>query len=107
MDNIRWMVPWRAIQFDAEVPGVQQQLDMEITAAHPLYGRGAVVAGRRIDNDDVVAILSDGTFVNVHLVWGRSGGGPFAHEYPSWLAYGPLEAFEAAMASDARDYGDD
>jgi hypothetical protein len=107
MKDIHWMAPWRAIQFDAEVPGVQRQLDMEITATHPLFGQGAVAVGRRIDNDDVVAILSDGTYVNVHLVWGRSGGGPFADEFPSWLAYDSLEAFEAAMANDAGNFGDD
>ncbi|AOW13737.1 hypothetical protein LPB72_12295 [Hydrogenophaga crassostreae] len=103
--TITWQEPWRAIQFAAEIPGVQRQIEMEITAAHPLYGRGATVIGRRIDCDDVVAVLADGTYINVHLVWGKSGSGAAAAEYPSWLRYGDLAAFVQAVKEDAADYG--
>lgn len=103
--EIKWKAPWRVIQFAAEIPGVQKQLDNEITSKHPLYGKGAIAIGRRIDNDDVLAMLTDGTFVNVHLVWG-SGPGGFSEEYPSWFSYGTLAEFVLAMEQDALEYGD-
>nr|WP_296016738.1 hypothetical protein [uncultured Acidovorax sp.] len=83
--EIKWKAPWRAIQFAAEILGVQKQLDSEVTSKLPLDGKGAIVLGRRNDNDDVLAVLSDGTYVNVHLVWG-SGPGAFPEEYPSWFS---------------------
>ena len=104
--GIEWKIPWRALQFAAEIPGVQRQLEQEITAKHPLFGRGARALGRRIDNDDIVAILSDGTFVNVHLVWGR-GPGAFPEQYPSWFLYGSQAQFINAMVDDAVEYGDE
>jgi len=105
--QIKWVEPWRALQFAAEIPGVQRQLEREITPLHPLYGRGATVVGRRIDNDDVVFVLSDGTFANVHLVWGSGPGpGAFPHQDPSWFLYGPESQFVQAMHADAREYND-
>ena len=68
-----------------EILGVQKQLDSEVRSKLPLDGKGAIVLGRRNDNDDVLAVLSDGTYVNVHLVWG-SGPGAFPEEYPSWFS---------------------
>lgn len=103
--HINWKEPWRAIQFAAEIPGVQKQFEGEIYPQHPLFGKGGVVIGRRIDNDDIVVRLSDGTFVNVHLVWGK-GPGSFPKEYPSWFCYGSLEAFVSAMNEDAAEYGE-
>ncbi|MCK7471139.1 MAG: hypothetical protein MZU95_10435 [Desulfomicrobium escambiense] len=101
--NIEWKEPWRAIQFAAEIPGVQKQVDSEITTKHPLTGKGAIAIGRRIDNDDVLVILNDGTYASVHLVWG-SGPGAFSEQYPSWYLYGSLESFLQAMQEDAAEY---
>lgn len=103
--DIDWKEPWRAIQFAAENPGVQNQFGREITSRHPLYGKGGRVVGRRIDCDDVLAKLADGTFVNVHLVWG-SGPGAFPEKYPSWFTYGSLVEFVKAMGEDAIEYGE-
>ena len=102
-ENIAWEEPWRAIQFAAEIPHVQNQLESEISSQHPLFGKEATAIGRRIDNDDVVAVLNDGTYVNVHLVWG-AGPGAFPAEYPSWFPYGSLEQFIEAMQADSADY---
>jgi hypothetical protein len=107
VSTIEWKEPWRAIQFAAEIGGVQKQLDREITSLHPLFGKGATVVGRRIDNDDVLVVLDDGTYVNVHLVWASgSGPGAFSNEYPSWFSYGSLESFTRVMHEDAAQYGD-
>jgi hypothetical protein len=57
-----------------------------------------------VDNDDVVARLEDGTFVNVHLVWGGSMLARLSAEYPSWFSYGSPAEFMAAMERDAAEY---
>ena len=112
MDNtvarIEWEEPWRAIQFAAEIPHIQNQLEREISQEHPLFGLDARVVGRRIDNDDVVAVLKDGRYVNVHLVWSTgTSPGAFPSEYPSWFSYGTLDEFTQAMQADAADYRGD
>jgi hypothetical protein len=104
--NIAWKEPWQAIQAMAEIAAVQKQLEREITARHPLYGKGATAIGRRIDNDDVLVYLEDGTLANVHLVWG-SGLDAFSDQYPTWFLYGSLEAFVQAMNEDTVEYGDE
>ncbi|QKE62475.1 hypothetical protein HNE05_03575 [Aquipseudomonas campi] len=106
MPVIEWKQPWRAIQFAAEIPGVQNQFEQEITKAHPLFGKGGRVIGRRIDCDDVVVILSNGSYVNVHLVWG-SGPGAFPDKWPAWFSYGSIESFIEAMKGDALEYGEE
>ena len=103
--TIEWEEPWRAIQFAAEIPHVQNQLEREIAFQHPLYGKEPRVIGRRIDNDDVVAVLKDGTYVNVHLVWATgTGPGAFPDQYPSWFSYGNAGQFFQAMQADALQY---
>ena len=106
MSDIEWKVPWRPLQFSAEIPGVQRQLEREITSAHPLWKKGAQVLGRRIDCDDVLVKTNDGQFANVHLTWG-SGPGAFPAEYPTTLIYETLEQFLAQMSEDAADYGEE
>lgn len=102
--EIDWKTPWRAIQFDAEILGVQRQLEREITIEHPLFGKGATAIGRRIDNDGILVVLDDGSYANVHLVWGTNES--FPDKYPSWFAYGTLQDFLNAMEQDAQHYGD-
>jgi hypothetical protein len=84
---------------------VQRQLEREITSAHPLHGRGAQAIGRRIDCDDVVVVLADGKYANVHLVWSKSGDP--SGKWPTWFEYGRLADFVQAMNGDAEEYGDD
>jgi len=103
MKDIAWKLPWRAIQFKAEIPGVQNQLELEITKVHPLYGMAPAAEGRRVDCDDVLARLNDGSYVNVHLVWG-SGPGAFPEQYPSFIKYEKLQDFIASMELDSLEY---
>lgn len=111
--ELKWSTPWRPLFTDQEMAGLQRQIGREITKPHPLFGRGATIKGRRIDNDDVLVSLDDGSYANVHLVWGSSEHSgapipsPFAHEYPSWFLYGSLEDFARAMQDDAQEYGDE
>jgi hypothetical protein len=106
IDEPDWPAPWRPLATEQEAIGLQRQLDREVTARHPLFGRGATVKCRRIDNDDIVVVLFDRAYVVVHLTWSESDGGPFADKYPEWLSYGSLEDFVAAMLKHSRAYGD-
>jgi hypothetical protein len=106
IDELDWLAPWRPLATEQKAIGLQRQLDREVTARHPLFGREATVKGRRIDNDDIVVVLFDGAYVVVHLTWSVSDGGPFADNYPEWLSFGSLEDFVAAMLKDSRAYGD-
>lgn len=69
IDELDWLAPWRPLATEQEAIGLQRQLDREVTARHPLFGRRATVKGRRIDNDDIVAVLFGGAYVVVHLTW--------------------------------------
>ncbi len=102
-EDIKWKLPWRAIQFEAEIPGVQKQLESEITKKHPLWGTNPFAIGRRVDCDDIVAKLNDGTYAIVHLVWG-TGPGAFPEEYPSYTKFNSLDEFLEEMDQDAEDY---
>ena len=103
MESIVWKLPWRKLQFEAEIPGVQNQLELEITEVHPLSGTSPVVIGRRIDCDDVVVELGDGTYANVHLVWGK-GPGAFPEQYPTFTKYQSFHEFIAEMEQDSLEY---
>ena len=103
MEEIAWKLPWRKIQFESEIPGVQNQLELEITDVHPLSGTDPVVIGRIVDCDDVLAILNDGAYANVHLDW-SSGPGVFPELYPSFTRYETLEKFIALMDQDSFEY---
>jgi hypothetical protein len=86
--------------------GVQRQLESEITQNHPLYEKRAIAIARRIDCDDILVRLSDGTFANVHLVWGRLGSEHHPGKYPIWFLYGSLDALISAMNRDHKEHGD-
>jgi hypothetical protein len=103
IETIKWKLPWRAIQYEAEIPGVQDQLNSEITDKHPLWGTKPIVIGRRVDCDDVLAELNDGTYANIHLVWG-SGPGAFPEQYPTYIKYNSLPDFAKEMEQDALAY---
>jgi hypothetical protein len=104
--DISWKLPWCALIFQSEILGFQTQLEKEITDSHPLWGKGAVVFGRRVDCDDVVVSLNEGKYANVHLVWG-SGQDAFPAKYPDTLIYNSLDDFITSMNEDALEYGED
>ena len=63
-NELTWKLPWRGIQFDADIPHVQNQLESEITEKHPLWDTKPIAIGRRVDCDDVLAKLNNGTFAS-------------------------------------------
>lgn len=105
MALIEWKEPWHAAPLIEGIPFAQRQFEREITRFHPLYGRGGKVVGCRQDCDDVVVVLDDGSYVNVHLVWNQ-GSEPYPDKYPSWFSYGILESFIVAMNADAAEFSE-
>jgi hypothetical protein len=79
--EIDWETPWRAIEFGSEMSGIQHRLELEVTAVHRLFGKRAIAVGRRVDDDDTVVVLHDGSYANVHLAWGMNE--PFPQEFRS------------------------
>lgn len=63
------MPPWQAAEPQKMRDRLQGQLEFEIGRQHPLFGTYPRVIGRRIDNDDVAALLHDGRYATIHLPW--------------------------------------
>jgi hypothetical protein len=106
MSNVEWKTPWKPLDSGSEVPAIQRQLEQEITAEHPLHGKQATAIARRIDSDDVLVRLGDGTYANVHLPWSRPGSERSPGKHPSFFVYGSLDAFVSAMQKDVDEYGE-
>ncbi len=104
MNDMRWKLPWTAINSAKELQGVQSELDKEIGPRHPLWGMHPQVIGRRVDCDDILVRTADGALAVVHLVWhGKIDS--FPEKYPRTLLYRSDEEFCADMARDAEDLG--
>jgi hypothetical protein len=105
MIDIRWKLPWQAVGSDAGTLGLQRELEKEVGPKHPLWGRTPTVIGRRIDNDDVLVHLSDGSLACVHLVWhGKIDIHP--EKYPWTVIYSSVSEFLSEMQQDAIEYGE-
>jgi hypothetical protein len=52
--EIDWSEPWYF-----GLSGLEQELNREVSSQHPLWQVEALAVGRRIDNDDVLFLLSD------------------------------------------------
>ena len=92
---------------DAERVTVQRQLVREIWARplHPLWGKRTVVIGRRIDNDDVLVRLRNGSLATVHLGFDRRiTFRIFERFFPHTTMFERVEDFIAQMAYDGEEY---
>ena len=103
-DHISWKIPWRKIEFEAEIPALQNQLELEISNKHILWDKKAKIIGRRIDTDDVVVKTKDNLYAIVHLDYST---GPGNEEYPSTDVYKTFNEFIAQMQEDSDDYGEE
>ena len=104
IDHISWKIPWRKLQFEAEIPAMQNQLELEVSKKHMLWNKNAKVIGRRIDTDDVIVKTKDNLYATVHLDYGT---GPGDEEYPSTEVYKTLAEFILQMEEDSEDYGEE
>ena len=105
MSRVEWKTPWRPLDPGTEMSGVQKQFEREITPEHPLHGKQAIAIARRFDCEDVLVRLGDGTYANVHLVWGRPRSEHTPTKYPRFFVHGSLDAFIVAMQKDFDEYG--
>jgi hypothetical protein len=89
---MEWVEPWYSIAGNEKLT-LELELARELTAGHPLYGAPVSALGRRLDCDDVLFGLTDGTgrVALVHLTWsaGEKPPWPWTDIYPSidaWAA---------------------
>lgn len=92
---------------EAERAALQRQLARETWTRplHPLWGKRPVVIGRRIDDDDVVVRLRNGSLASVHLGFDRRiRFTPLERFFPHTTKFERTDDFIAQMARDARDF---
>lgn len=67
---MEWLAPWRPIAGE-EATGLERVLRREVGPNHVLHGLPVRALARRVDCDDVLYAIKDGTcrVVNVHLTW--------------------------------------
>lgn len=81
--------PWELIDNDALRLTILNELKQELGSQHTLYKMPLTAIGRRIDRDDVLMQLEDGSgYVIVHLTWaGRVEADPrwpITRYFDSW-----------------------
>lgn len=104
--EIDWRGQWRAVDDREEQLGIQRELDVELSSAHPLWESKPVVFGRCTANDDVLVALSDGRFAIVHLVWhGHVDAMP--GDFPSVEFVGDLDELKEFLARSNREWEDE
>jgi hypothetical protein len=101
-DRFQFRVPW----YSTEHP-LHEELALEVSERHPLYGIGARAIARRQDNDDVLFELSGenapAAFAVVHLTW--SGKPDQFPEFPSAELYPTFSDWiVGCMLPDADDW---
>lgn len=72
---MQWLAPWHSVADDsAQVSGMEQELQRELSLGHPLFGIPVRTVARRQDCDDVLFALEDGTgrVAVVHLTWTKT-----------------------------------
>ncbi len=97
----QWLVPWMPIGEGGAV--FEKELRREVSRRHPLYRRAAAAIGRRVDNDDVLFEVEDGTrrCAVVHLTWRRERSA----EWPWTTFFDDLESWRRdCMIPDNQDY---
>ncbi len=96
-----WLEPWMPIDEESRV--FEKELKREVTRRHPLYRRTTAAIGRRIDNDDILFEVEDGTrkYAVVHLTWRRERSA----EWPWTTFFDDLEIWRRdCMIPDNREY---
>lgn len=91
-----WDADWHGIDDPEQARGLERELARELPRDHILAGRTVTALGRRAGRDDVLFLLDDGTFAQVHLTWNveRNPAWPATELYPdfaAWLAVPPQD----------------
>lgn len=101
LKDMKWLEPWHPIENEL---GLVEELALELSAGHGLYGKKVKVIARRKDKDDVLFELSDELpqVVVVHLTWShKSEKAP----WPKSERFRSLDEFaKNRMAADVNEY---
>jgi hypothetical protein len=91
---MEWLSPWESVSNSDEL---RAELARECGLLHPLRGTAVTAIARRIDRDDVLFRLDDGSFrvALVHLTY-RKEVGP---NWPHTVFFANVEASSAAVMS--------
>lgn len=103
--DIDWKLPWRKLNTDhSENDGLQTELQRELSAKHLISNPGAKVIARRVDNDDVLVLLTGGKVAVVHLAF-TGEVDQLPEKYPRTTIYRNISEFvEQRMKMDALEY---
>jgi hypothetical protein len=101
--SLRWSEPWLSIiDMDQLKQSLQRELELEITAQHPLWGSAPEVFARSGASDDILCATQDGRFALVHLVWSGKAD-PRPQNFPSAVFIDSLESVQSLIDSEAFD----
>jgi hypothetical protein len=90
--------PWWDLRTDGPIEAKQRdalrtELNHEVGAGHPLYGRGYSIIARSQARDDVLIALDDNNWAVVHLTWRQ------APEDPPWPNTAVFDSLSEAIRS--------
>ena len=91
-----WDGDWSAIVSISERESLEKELQRELCSTHILYGIEAAAIGRRWRRDDVLFLLPDGRFAQVHLTRRRETN----PRWPDTQIYASFEAWKSVPVED-------
>lgn len=98
-----WPVDWQAIDNPVSRSSFEAELARELPADHVLSGRIVTALARRLDRDDFLFRLDDGSFAQVHLTWSVEAD----PRWPGTEMYSSFGDWERSVAADQVWISDD
>jgi len=101
---LTYKTPWFPMATRAKLGvGIQKELEKEIGPLHPLFPFHPVAFAKSGQSDDILAVLNDGRFAFVHLVWhGHIDSMPT--KFPVSSIVNTLDAVQAEIDRAAAEY---
>lgn len=91
-----WDGDWSVIDSISERESLEDELQRELCSCHTIYGIKAAAIGRRWRRDDVLFLLRDGRFAQVHLTR-RAEANP---RFPDTQIYANFEDWKSVPVED-------
>ena len=91
-----WHGDWSEVTSANERRDLEEELARELSPGHVLYGVHATAMGRRWRRDDVLFVLGDGRFAQVHLTRRQESN----RAWPSTDVYDSFEDWKAVPVED-------
>ena len=105
--RIQWCEPWVEVSDGAARRKLERELKRELAPPHPLFGRSVEAVARRIDRDDVLFAINNGSeLAVVHLTWTSSP--PDSPPWPAARVFASVDEFvQQCLTPDHADFTDD